>query len=311
MSSNTRITEILFKLMTNDPVVITDLSNEYQVEVRTIQRDIAIIKQVATIYNFSISYDKQTKRYSLNTPDTLVFEDTLAITKILLASRALSTNEMKKILYHLISLTSEKESDFILKSIKNELTFYHPLRHQQDLLGQIKKMTYYISKKNFLNIIYKKNNSSVINRRILPVSLFFSEYYFYVICYESNKEMYINLRLDRFIEVTATNQTITIPYKERIEEKELREKMLFMYSGDKQTFVFRFWGTTEAALDKFPNSKIIHTHDDNSVDIQTTAHDTGAVMWLLSQGSNVKVISPTRLVQKMKEEVESMIHLYT
>ncbi|MCA9765239.1 MAG: WYL domain-containing protein [Carnobacterium sp.] len=310
MSSNIRITEILFKLMNDNSVSIVDLSKEYQVEVRTIQRDIATIKQVAECSNLFMSYDKRARRYSLVTPDKLIFEDALAMTKILLASRSLTTAEMKKILYHIISLTPKKERDFILKSIKNELTFYYPLEHKKDLLEKIKKMTHFISKKIGLFVSYKKNDGFIITRQVLPVSLFFSEYYFYVICYEANKKRYINLRLDRFIEMTATNQIFLISHKDRIEERELREKMLFMYSGDQQTFVFRFWGIVEAALDKFPTSKIIHTYEDTSVDIQATAHDTGAIMWLLSQGSNVKVLSPNSLVEKMKEEIRRMIHLY-
>lgn len=217
---------------------------------------------------------------------------------------------MTQLISTLIKLNEITDSNSIMKSIKNELTFYHPLSHNQNLLLKIKNMTHYISDKKLVNIDYQKNNTSIIHRLVLPVSIFFSEYYFYVICYEPDKERYINLRLDRFIDIKKTNKDFTIPYKDRLEEKELREKMLFMYAGTKKTFTFKYSGVVEAALDKFPNSKVISTYDDSSVLIEATAYDTGTIMWLLSQGSRVKVLSPPSLIRDIKKEILKMNNIY-
>ena len=310
MSSNERIIEILFKLVTNETINISELSSLYCVNTRTIQRDISTIKNLANSFHFTFNYDELGKTYSLSKPEQLIFEDTLAISKILLASRALPADEMKKILTNLILLNNEHDVSSIKRSIKNELTFYHPLTHNQQLLQLIKEMDKYILEKKLLDVKYKKNTDSIIHRTVLPVSIFFSEYYFYAICYEPKKDRYINLRIDRFINIEPTNQKMSIPYKERLEEKELREKMLFMYSGQKTTFTFRFYGVIEAALDKFPNSKVTKIYDDSSVLIEATAYDTGTIMWLLSQGSNAKVLSPSSLVDKMIGEIKKMNNMY-
>lgn len=310
MLSNNRIVEILFKLNNNQLVSVSELVAEYGVNIRTIQRDLSAIKKIAPSFDSVLNYHSDNKTYSLSSSNKLLFENTLALAKILLASRALSKSEMTDLITTLINMNQKNDSKSITNSIKNELTFYHPLKHNQDLLLKIKKMTQYISNKKLVNINYQKNDDSVINRLVLPVSIFFSEYYFYVICYEPEKDRYINLRMDRFKQIKKTNKYFDIPHSNRLEEKELREKMLFMYSGTKKTFTFKYSGIVEAALDKFPNSKVIKTYDDSSVLIEATAYDTGTIMWLLSQGSRVEVLSPPSLIKDIKTEILRMNNIY-
>lgn len=310
MTSNERIIEILFKLYNNQSITITKLIKEYGVNKRTIQRDVATIKQIALSFNGSLDYDPDNKSYSLTLPNQLTFESTLALTKILLASRAFSKEEITSLINTLINLNKKEDSNSIEKLIKNELTFYKPLQHNQNLLAEIKRMNQFINDKKLIIINYQKNDNSEINRTVLPVSIFFSEYYFYVICYEPDKNRYINLRLDRFLFFKTTNQKYEIPYKEKLEETKLREKMLFMYSGKEKDFTFKYTGIVEAALDKFPNSKVIGTYKDSSVLIKATAHDTGTIMWLLSQGSRVEVIHPPSLIKDIRHEIAKMNSIY-
>lgn len=112
------------------------------------------------------------------------------------------------------------------------------------------------------------------------------------------------------MEVTETNKKIKIPHKDRLEDSELRKKMYFMYAGREVTFTFRFWGIVEAALDKLPNAKVIKEYDD-SVVIEATAYDTGVMMWLLSQGKQVQVLSPPSFVEKIRSEITEMQKRYT
>lgn len=310
MTSNERIIEIFLRLLDNQNLNVANLSNEYDVDIRTIQRDFSTIKKLAHLFDYELVKEKYTKNMYLQNPNKLVFEDTLAITKILLASRALPKEEMEILLKNLIVLNPDGDAESITKSISNELTFYYPLTHNQELLQKIKEMEQFILEKKLIEILYKKNDGSLTKRTVLPVSIFFSDYYFYIICYEVSKERYINLRLDRFIEIKQTKETFKIVYSERHEEKKLREQMILMHFGKEVIFRFKFSGIVEAALDKFPNSKIIETYEDSSVLIEASAYDKGAMMWLLSQKSLVKVMSPPSFVQAMKEEIEKMLEGY-
>lgn len=51
--------------------------------------------------------------------------------------------------------------------------------------------------------------------------------------------------------------------------------------------------------------------EDESVVIEATAYDTGVIMWLLSQGKNVQVLSPPSFVEKIKQEIGTMQKRYT
>ena len=310
MTSNERIIEILLTLLSGKTINSTKLALLYNVDIRTIQRDISTIKHSVEQADYQLKKDYHSKDYYLINPHKLIFEDTLGITKILLASRAFQLEEMEQLLTNLISLNPKKDADSIKQSIHNELTFYYPLEHNQGLLDSIKEMEQFIIDKKVLNITYQKNDKNITSRKVLPVSLFFSDYYFYVICYELEKERYINLRLDRFISIQQQTDTFKIPHNMKLENKTLREQMILMQYGRKSTFTFQFSGIVEAALDKFPNSKVIKEHRDGSVEIEATAYDKGALMWLLSQGSLARVISPPSFVKKMKDEVAQMSIYY-
>lgn len=45
--------------------------------------------------------------------------------------------------------------------------------------------------------------------------------------------------------------------------------------------------------------------------IEATAYDTGVIMWLLSQGANVQVLSPPSFVKKIRSEIAEMQKRYT
>ncbi|TDM32128.1 WYL domain-containing protein [Macrococcoides canis] len=64
----------------------------------------------------------------------------------------------------------------------------------------------------------------------------------------------------------------------------------------------------EAILDKFPiNSK---EKKDGKIIITIDAIGDGVYMWLLSQGDNIKVISPESVKQEMKRRIQNMMKIY-
>lgn len=308
MNSNQRIVEILFKLLSENDIEKKSLKEEYGVTLRTIQRDFSTIQKIASQFNYELFYNEFNRTYKLISPNRLNSIDVLPIIKILLSSRGLSKDELTSLIDKLVLDTENKGAVF--ESINNELTFYHSLTHNKNLINLIDELNQSILSDKVIEIDYENNRKRRNHFTLLPVSIIFSDYYFYTIGYDTKKERYMIIRVDRIISIKKIKNTYTIPRKDRIEERELREKMLYMYSGKQKTFTFRFWGITEAALDKFPNSEIIKHYDDNSVLIKATAYETGTMMWLLSQGKNVKVMSPPSLIHEMKKEIKKMTDLY-
>lgn len=312
MNSTQRILEIFLALYQGDTLSVDYLIQTYQVSRRTIQRDLSFIKSALFDENcpLQLQYDEFRHGYTMVKRDHLHSEEVLVLCKILLESRAVKKTELERIINHLLNELSAETSKQLRKSLANELLGYSPLNHQENLLQLVNTFNMYISQRTVLAFSYRKNRGAVVQREGLPVSLFFSEYYFYVLIYNPTYQKYLIYRLDRFMEVTETNKKIKIPHKDRLEDSELRKKMYFMYAGREVTFTFRFWGIVEAALDKLPNAKVIKEYDD-SVVIEATAYDTGVMMWLLSQGKQVQVLSPPSFVEKIRSEITEMQKRYT
>ena len=83
-----------------------------------------------------------------------------------------------------------------------------------------------------------------------------------------------------------------------------------MFGGEPQKISFNYYGSSvEAVLDKFPMAKVVDEKE-GVCSIEAEVFGTGVKMWLLSQGSKVKVTAPETLVQEMKQEIERMNNQY-
>lgn len=83
-----------------------------------------------------------------------------------------------------------------------------------------------------------------------------------------------------------------------------------MWPGISRRIKFLFSGpSVQAILDRIPTAKIVE-HQDNKYLIEAEVYGEGIKMFLLSQGSWVKVLSPTEFALQMKEEIDKMQKLY-
>ena len=84
-----------------------------------------------------------------------------------------------------------------------------------------------------------------------------------------------------------------------------------MWPGELRTIRFEFAGpSVQAVLDKLPTARIIDRNGKKYL-IEAETYGDGIKMWLLSQGSWVKVISPTDFVEEIKKEIEKMRSVYS
>lgn len=149
-------------------------------------------------------------------------------------------------------------------------------------------------------------------RVVKPVSIIFSEYYFYLIAFikDSKYNSPAFFRVDRIKEFKLLHEKFSFPEKDRLEEGELRKRIQFMYAGDLMTIRFKFSGSSlNAVLDKFPNAKVIESIPQKWL-IEAEVYGKGCVMWLLSQGKYVEVISPKSLRDEMRNTIQSMFEIY-
>lgn len=306
-----RVLAIYQKLVNGKIVNKFEEAQLYGVHERSIQRDIEDIRsfldsnfECSGIEN-AIVYDRIQKGYKLEQVDTLKLSNSeiLAICKILLDSRAFTKKEMSRLLRSLIDCCVPKSDQKLVRDlIINEEYHYIEPRHQKEFLDKLWDIGQAIRKKQYIEITYhKRKKDSVVNRKIKPVAIVFSEYYFYVTAFIDDEKIKSNFdvvndsfptiyRIDRILDFKILNEKFYIPYNSRFEEGEFRKRVQFMYGGKLQKVKFIYKGDSlEAVLDRLPTAKVLDEKNGNYI-ISAEVFGKGIDMWLKSQGDLVERI---------------------
>lgn len=110
------------------------------------------------------------------------------------------------------------------------------------MIDNLWKLIQAIENKQILTITYYKMSRDAVKRRIKPVSIMFSEYYFYLIAYMANDEEYKSkyFRIDR-IETIIENRDLFTLEKNMISMKETCvKKTSLCFLGKPSRFVLNF-----------------------------------------------------------------------
>lgn len=118
-------------------------------------------------------------------------------------------------------------------------------------------------------------------------------------------------RIDRIKSITEHRERIQLDKKYDFDEGELREKNQFMFPGEVMKISFEFTGpSVQAILDRLPTAKIIEKYGNKSIITAEVNYGRGIIMYLLSQGSWVRVLSLQVLIDGIKEKTEKIIKNY-
>jgi len=309
---SSRLLKIYSKLVKGYIVNKREEADNFNVDERTIQRDIASIKDYMCsdtasngIIN-SIVYDKEAGGYRMESSyqGTLSNSETLAVCKILLDSRAFPKDEMQAILDKLISCCVPKENRQPVKElIGNEEHHYIELRHKTNFLDTLWDLGQAIRSCKYVELEYRRTkDKTIVKRKVKPVGIMFSEYYFYITAFIDDKEVCENFdvindafptiyRVDRIVSYKVLEDRFKMPYKDRFEEGEFRKRVQFMYGGKINRIRFEYTGSdVDAILDRLPTAKI-ESEKDGKYIIRAEVFGRGIDMWLRSQGENVRVIN--------------------
>lgn len=293
-----RILNIYERLNRGEELHKDKLANDFGVSLKTVQRDIDELRAYLEQTHFSkadtaIKYDKAKNCYYLIRPERewMTNEEALALCKILLESRAFCKDELSGLIDKLIAQVSPSDRSVIKGIIKNELFNYVPLRHGKKLLNQIWTLSQYITNQEIISFKYHRQDGKQSIKIVKPLSIMFSEFYFYLIAFmaDKSKNYPIIFRIDRITEIKNTGEHFTIDYRNKFKDGEFRKRVQFMYSGELKTVKFEYSGVLEAILDRLPTAKILK--EENGVyTISAETYGDGIYMWLRSQGDMVRIL---------------------
>lgn len=323
----TRVLKLYHEFLSGKTVNKNEAAEQYHVNARSIQRDIDSIRDFLSEQCSKegvvrkIEYDKKENGYRLVTQEVehLSKGEVLALCKIVLESRAFTKEQVEKQLQIILNLcVSPKEKSDVEWLISNELFHYHDPAHASIDPDNLWKVAQAIRSQSVLEIKYQKlKEQRIVERTVAPVGLLFSEYYFYLMgiitdtatreSFQKRNDPFPTIyRLDRILSIHDTGEKYSVPYKDRFKEGEYKNRIQYMFGGEPQKIAFNYTGpSVEAVLDKFPMAKVVDEKQ-GICSIEAEVFGTGVKMWLLSQGSRVKVTAPQTLVEEMKAEIKKM-----
>ena len=313
-----RVLDLFFRALKGEVLSAKELSNTYGISTRSVTRDINDLKCFLaehrdTLGNSELIYSSSTHSYSLYMDNLLSNKELLAVAKILIGCKAFSLEEFLTIIGKLKAHTSFSDKARLESLINKELFHYSEVGCDcKSVIENIWNLTSYIQSKRTITIDYYKMNRTNVKHKIKPVSIMFAEYYFYLIAYKcddaTNTPYYF--RMDRIVDITAHRENFELNAFQNFDEGLLRNRSQFMWPGPLRKIRFEFTGPSlQAILDRLPTAKLIDKQGNVNI-IEAETYGDGIKMFLLSQGSWVKVIEPQEVVEEMKAEIIKMQGLY-
>ena len=317
MDKKSRILTILYRLLTGEHISQQELANQYGVEARSIRRDVAILRQFFS-ENRELVGDLELLRkneiYYLNRADLLQPDELLFVIKVLTGSRVMDQTKLKELLDKLMLGYTCQNREFFKNLFKDELGFYRSAGDgsNADLFERVWQLEEIIRRGNVIRISYERLDDELVDRELYPVSVVFSEHYFYLLACRADKDdtVVIYYRLDRIKSMTELDQKIPLGINNRYQLGDAKLYNQNMFMGKRTRIRFVYTGPSiEAILDRFPTAEIVR-RDEGEVGLTAMVeYSRGTVMELLSQGSWIRVLAPEKVVKDMETEL-SIIQSY-
>lgn len=336
---------MLIKLLTEGMVTSSEIEAAANVKSDAINKNFNKIKQWLAPMEITVqSFNDHDRIFRLNTaPKTIDFRRTLIIAKIIIASRAFSKADLSAVIKGLMAPFKVVNKDELFKVLlKPSRDEYQPVQSLVDV-NIFETICHALSDQHVLKIVYQDAHGQVAQRELDPLSIDFNDHYFYLraILYNVPEKAnnIRNYRIDRIQQASLTSLPIDCD-PDAIETSRSANinslaNMFGSINGTVEKIVFRCARRIiEPSLDKFPYAaKVYHENDltapiydarkqesfdfdqlaadEENVVIEThVANIQGALIWLLSAGSQVKILEPTALVYQIKTELQNALNNY-
>ena len=294
------------------------MANEYDVSTKTISRDINDLKAFLADHrdlggNTELKYSNQEKNYHLYMDEFLTNKELFALTEVMIGSRSFSKMELLTLVDKMKRFTTLDDRSKLNELIRKELYHYTDVKHDcESVQATLWQLINCITDKREISIEYYRADRKWVTHRIRPASVMFTDYYFYLIAFNTegalDKPLYF--RIDRIKYITEHRKKFTGMEAPEFDEGLMRQRSLFMWPGKLRTIRFEFTGLAiQAILDKLPTARVIERNG-RTYTVEADVYGDGIEMWILSQGRRIKVISPADFVDEIKKEVSLMAKNY-
>jgi len=177
MNDQERILSILLRLQSGAHLSKNQLSDEFEVSTKTIQRGFSLLADflmTQPMIAAELAYDSKHHTRYLKGKSLFNKKDILIISKILLENRALNKVENEDLLKSLLGLVSKEEQKEIEMIINSERLNYSPITDEQNRIQKIWEWSEMIRKEKVLEIVYKTPYQDTEREHLIcPASLYY------------------------------------------------------------------------------------------------------------------------------------------
>lgn len=238
--------DIFFQAITGKSIYKPEIIQKHQISEKKFQRYKDFINAFLAdnlVMNggesLELTYNRKYNEYRMNADYFLKDEELMALVKILIGSRALSYEDMARIISKLSRFTTQEDGVLLKKLLGREKELYCEIHADCDsLLKNHWQLTKCIQRGKEITIRYLKMDRSEIRRRIKPLSITFTDYYFYLIAVETGKEEAAPkyYRIDRITKIkehddVQLSKSAQNEHAKKFDEEQLRKKSLLMWPG--------------------------------------------------------------------------------
>ena len=310
-----RMLEIFFRFLHGEAISVKQLALEYSVSTKSISRDLSEIQAFLAehrelMQNAELRYSYKEKAYTMHSDEFLHNSELFALVKLILGCRCFPKEQVLLLLEKLKRFTTTSDHEKLNKIMRKEVYHYHEVKSDcPNVIDHLWALIQAIDTKQLITVTYYKMNREEVKRKIKPAAVMFSEYYFYLIAYaaddENDQRKYF--RIDRITAMTLHREHFALDRRYDFDEGDLRKREQFMFPGIPMKIRFAFSGLSlQAILDRLPTAKVIEKNTTESIIEAEVNYGRGLLMYLLSQGAWVKILSPQPLIDDMKAELTNM-----
>lgn len=302
-----RLLAIVLVLLHRKMVTAVELSERFEVSVRTIYRDIEtidaagipIVSHQGQGGGFSVMDNFRLEKQLLTPEEILTMVSVLkGVGKALNDSRVLHSSRKME------SLVSADASVHFGDELRIELSPWGYRGEQDTLLETLRRTTL---QRKLLRFCYRNSAGETIERIVEPMTLVFKGSAWYLFAYCRTRSDYRLFRLSRMRNVLVTDETFERkPHRYETDFDQSRRQ-----ANETVDLELRFFPRLQyLAEDWFTEQQIITQSDGTLIVRAPMPTGDWLYSWLLSLGEHVEVLKPLRVRKAMKERLDAVRKRY-
>ncbi len=298
MQVNNRLFEIVYILMQKKKVTAKELADRFEVSTRTIYRDIETLSRA----NIPI-YSSKGKDGGIGLLDEYVLNKTILseeeqnqILFALQGMRKVSGQDEKDVLEKLSILFNKQINDWI----KIDFSNWGKSRSKEERFDMIKAA---ILNKNQIEFVYYNSNGETTKRIVEPLQIWFKDKSWYLISYCKLKEDYRIFKIARIKEIKILEEHFERELPQEKKQEKYNFKNISLELEISKEMAYRVY-------DEFDSSEITKKDDGNFIVKVVYPENEWVYGYILSFAEYVKVLSPDRVKNIMKNKLEKTLKNY-